>query len=434
MNALPAAAMFLDAPARTGARPPQPWLRSARWDLCFLVGSVALVAAPYAVYVFYALSGGGSAHDAGVKGTSAYNARIFVNNLVALLIGGPHMYATFTRTILDRDFLRRRAAFVASSVFVPVTVVAMVLYSYETYVWLLTIFFALASVHALHQLVWISEAYTVKAGRGASWSSRMIDYGVVFSSLYPVAVYRMAKREFNIGPLSLKFNDLFGGQYWAAYAAFAFFGVMLALFVGKTVREARQGAFNVPKTMLVGLTVTVMFWTPVMPNMDTAFQGINVWHSFQYLALTWYANRLREQRSGQRLGFLHLWESWAVQVRAAWERASGWRSAAWQAGGAVLGALRRVDRDTGWSTFYMLCLAMLPVSGMLILAAGWFWPHAHGDLPGSDEAYTYMGILSVLLVHYVHDALLFTDHEALIETPARPPDTALATGGLQAGA
>jgi len=84
-----------------------------------------------------------------------------------------------------------------------------------------------------------------------------------------------------------------------------------------------------------------------------------------------------------------------------------------------------VDRDTGWSTFYMLCLGMLPVSGVLILAAGTFWPHAHGELPGSDEAYTYMGILSVLLVHYVHDALLFTDHEALIEASGTASATRL---------
>ena len=80
----------------------------------------------------------------------------------------------------------------------------------------------------------------------------------------------------------------------------------------------------------------------------------------------------------------------------------------------TLGTLRKVDRDTGWSTFYMLCLSMLPISGMLVLAAGRFWPHMHGDMPGSDEAYTYMGILSILLVHYVHDALLFTDHDAIV--------------------
>lgn len=418
MNGIVAAS----GPPPTGAPAhAHPWLRSARWDLSFLVFSVALVAAPYAVYLFYALSGGGSARDASVKGTDAYHARILVNYLVALLIGGPHMYATFTRTILDRDFLRKRFAFVASSVLVPITVVVMVLYSYETYVWLLTIFFAMASVHALHQLVWISEAYNQKSGYPTSLASRLIDYGVVFSSLYPIAVHRMAREDFHIGPLSLKFNDLFGGQFWVAVLAAAIFFLMLALFVGKTLIEARRGHFNLPKTLLIGLTVLVMFWTPTLPNMDTAFQGINVWHSFQYLALTWYANRLREQRTGQRLGFLHLWEDWSGRLRAGLTPGGGWGRRVREAGTALLGTLRRVDHDTGWSTFYMLCLSMLPISGMLILTAGTFWPHAHGDLPGSDEAYTYMGILSVLLVHYVHDALLFTDHEALIEAPPTAP-------------
>jgi hypothetical protein len=158
-----------------------------------------------------------------------------------------------------------------------------------------------------------------------------------------------------------------------------------------------------------------MFFTPAFPNLDTAFQGINAWHSFQYLALTWYANRVREQRSGRRIGFLHI-------VNDAWMRAK--QSAAAMASGpvgfvrhlwlGVTGALRQVDRDTGWSTFYMLCMAMLPISGLLILSARAFWPNVHGDLPGADEAYTYMGILSVLLVHYVHDAVLFTDQDALV--------------------
>jgi hypothetical protein len=396
-----------------------PWLRNARWDLGFLTLSVGLVAIPYAVYLFYVVFGGGSAQDAGVKGTTAYHARVTVNYLVALLIGGPHMYATFTRTILDRDFLRKKFAFVASSILVPIAVVTMILYSYESYVWLLTIFFSMASIHALHQLVWVSEAYNKRSGFRLSLFSRLVDYGVVFSSLYPIAVWKMADRRFNIGPMSLKFNDILGGHYWLAYLAFAAFFGMLLLFIGKTAVEVRDGRFNLPKTLLISLTVTVMFWTPTMPNMDTAFQGINVWHSFQYLALTWYANRLREQRSGRRIGFLHLWEDLSKRVR----RASGTGAGLVRRGRALLagtvGTLRKVDRDTGWSTFYMLCLSMLPISGILILAAGKFWPHVHGDLPGSDEAYTYMGILSVLLVHYVHDALLFTDHDAIVE--AAPP-------------
>src|SRR5258708_19724984 len=34
---------------------------------------------------------------------------------------------------------------------------------------------------------------------------------------------------------------------------------------------------------------------PAFDNLDTAFQGLNTWHSFQYLALTFYIIRLRQQ-------------------------------------------------------------------------------------------------------------------------------------------
>jgi len=60
-------------------------------------------------------------------------------------------------------------------------------------------------------------------------------------------------------------------------------------------------------------------------------------------------------------------------------------------------------------------MAMLTLSGFLILGAKAWWPNLHNGLPGADEAYAYMGILSVLLVHYAHDALLFFQPDSLIE-------------------
>ena len=123
------------------------------------------------------------------------------------------------------------------------------------------------------------------------------------------------------------------------------------------------------------------------------------------------------RRTGRRLGFLHLlddaWGRARSSGAAARTNGAGWLRHLWL---GLLGALQKVDRGTGWSTFYLLCLSMLPISGLLIIFAGTFWPQVHGDLPGSDEAYTYMGILSILLVHYVHDALLFTDHDAIVES------------------
>jgi len=404
-----------EAGVTAGENTSHPWLRSASWDLKFLILSAAIAFLPYLVYVFL---GGDALQTAGTKGTRAYDARVMVNVLVALLIGGPHMYATFTRTLMDPSFVKKRFWFVASSLLVPFAVFVMATYSYQSYVWLLSIFFAFASVHALHQLIWISEAYNQKAAQSTGWWSRFVDYGVVLSSLYPIAIWKMVEGRFRIGPVQLKYNELIGGWYWLAYLVFAFFLFMLGAFAVKTAQEYREGTLNLPKTLLISITATLMFWTPASPNMDTAFQGVNAWHSFQYLALTWYANKLREKRTGRRLTFLHgidsLWEKSRRLAAKQWKQR---RSKRPPLGLVLVAFLRRIDGSTGWSTFYLLCVGMLPISGLLIIFAGVFWPHAHGDLPGSDEAYTYMGILSVLLVHYVHDALLFTDSQAIVDDP-----------------
>lgn len=369
----------------TGRRPAQqfvqPWLVSRNWDLAFLIFSSVLFAAPYLVYV---LLGGDPFARADQPGTPAYQARVVVNLLVAVLVGGPHMYATFTRTVLDPDFRQKRAAFLLSSLLIPLMVILLATGSYESYVWLLTLFFGLASLHALQQIVWLTDAYTLKARGTLNRRDRLVDYGVVFTSLYPLALAKMVNGQFWIGPVQLKVNDLLYGQYWLAYLAGAVFAAFFAAFVARTVREYRDGVLNVPKTLLILVTALIMFFAPALPNLDTAFQGINVWHSFQYLALTWLANRLREETTGR---------------------------AATPLGPVSTGPV-------GWARFYLFCLAMLPVSGLLILAAGRLWPGLHCPggqcLPGADEVYTYIGILSVLLVHYFHDGVLFTEPQAII--------------------
>lgn len=271
----------------TGRRPAQqfvqPWLVSRNWDLAFLIFSSVLFAAPYLVYV---LLGGDPFARADQPGTPAYQARVVVNLLVAVLVGGPHMYATFTRTVLDPDFRQKRAAFLLSSLLIPLMVILLATGSYESYVWLLTLFFGLASLHALQQIVWLTDAYTLKARGTLNRRDRLVDYGVVFTSLYPLALAKMVNGQFWIGPVQLKVNDLLYGQYWLAYLAGAVFAAFFAAFVARTVREYRDGVLNVPKTLLILVTALIMFFAPALPNLDTAFQGINVWHSFQYLALT----------------------------------------------------------------------------------------------------------------------------------------------------
>jgi hypothetical protein len=309
------------------------------------------------------------------------------------------MYATFTRTVADARFRHRWRWFLLATLLVPVAVITMIVSSYNSYVWMLSIFFALASMHALQQLVWITEAYNSRAKVALSLPSRLIDYAVVLTSLFPIALYRMTRGDFRLGPVELKYTAAVTGWYWLAGLATLTFVTALVLFVGKTVMEYRAGYVNVPKTVLIGVTTLLMFLTPAFPNVDTAFQGINTWHSFQYLALTWYANKLRAEATGERLGFLEL--TWpGASAGTPWQRLRGW--------------LAGLDRGSGWVPFYAVCLAMLPISGLLILAGSIIWPNLHAGQPGADEAYLYVGVLSVLLIHYVQDALLFTDTRAIV--------------------
>ena len=280
----------------------------------------------------------------------------------------------------------------------------MVVATYQTYVWLLSIFFTIASVHALHQIIWLTSAYARKARHSLSLASQLVDYGVVITSVYPIAVWKMVQGTFKIGPVILKHNEMMAGHWWLAYISFALFAIMLGLFVIKTFQEYRRACFNTPKTLLIGLTVVLMFLTPLFPNMDTSFQGINIWHSFQYLVLTWHANKLREQQTGKPIGFLHVLGNQIQRSRT--------KGVSPLAAGALRG-LWKIDKGTGWTTYYLFCMSMLIISPLLIAGIKTWWPHLHDGLPGADEAYAYAGILSILLVHYAQDALLFSDPKSI---------------------
>lgn len=202
-------------------QPVQGWIYHPRWDITFLILSFIVAFTPYAAYLAF---GGNLFDNAETVGTSAYNARVFTNTLVAVFIGGPHMYATFTRTLMDPVvFARKKYLYIFTAIAVPIFVFSMAIISYTTYVWLLTIFFGMASVHALHQIMWISGAYDLSRNRAATMFSKFIDYGVVFASLYPVPIWKMVNGNFRIGPVSLAINDLVYGWNWLAYAAWAFF-------------------------------------------------------------------------------------------------------------------------------------------------------------------------------------------------------------------
>src|SRR5258706_12703876 len=106
-------------------------------------------------------------------GLTSDTARNGVNLVVALLVGGPHMYATFMRTALDDKFVERYPMLIRSSIIIPIVVVSL---AFLNLTLLLTIFFFWASIHVLHQATYIVELYNHRKQSAVTIWARMFDY------------------------------------------------------------------------------------------------------------------------------------------------------------------------------------------------------------------------------------------------------------------
>jgi hypothetical protein len=356
------------------------WLRSRSWDLTWITLSVVLVALPYLIYIGMLSLQSALQPTADFFGADMDSlARNTVNAVVALLVGGPHMYATFTRTALDRDFSQQHRKFLLSSLVIPVVVVTLAFLNLS---FLLTFFFFWASVHVLHQIVYIVELYNQRQVTGLTRFSRLADYAVVLTALYPLAAWKIANGTFFIGSndLGSVVGRFFPVGPWMVWLAGAAFGVALLVWVAKSIGEYLQGALHGPKTLFIALTATASFIVPALGNLDTAFQGMNVWHSLQYLALTWMLNHLRQKRGElDRSPFV-----------------------------------KRLSTSGSARRYYLFNIALtvgdVALAGVLftVLRFGLGMPFDYAF----DRAY-YIAVLSFLWIHYFHDHFLFTQPEVI---------------------
>ncbi len=352
------------------------WLRDRRWDLLFITLSVIVVPLPYLVYLL------------GVQfGLHEDISRNAVNAFVAIAVGGPHMMSTFLRTGLDNQFRTRYPMLIRSSIIIPIVVVSLAFLNLEL---LLTVFFFWASIHVLHQITYIVELYnhkehaTVRRGSAVSLPARLIDYAIIFTCLFPMAAYKISQGTFNIGvnDLTRVIPDFFE-QTWFFVTMSSVFFVALALYIAKTVREYRLGIINWPKTVFIVFTVAVAFTMPALPNLDTAFQGLNTWHSFQYLALTFYIIKIRQQYGDLDRN---------APLVAQWSKRSKDARGLYAFSALMLGGSLAVG-----VAVYLVTAIVSP--GMD--------PNRHFDIS------YYTAILTFLWIHYYHDHFLFTDFEAL---------------------
>ncbi|HWG84205.1 MAG TPA: hypothetical protein VNT60_01885, partial [Deinococcales bacterium] len=210
-------------------------------------------------------------------------------------------------------------------------------------------------------------------------------------SLYPVATFKFTGTPLLIGGQNVSSEGFATGGRpllfpeflklpWLPYLVTAGFVTLLLVFVVKTVWEYRVGLFHGPKTLHMSLASVLFFVTPVLPNLDVAFQGLNVWHSFQYLAVVLYLNRVRAER-----GLI---------------------------GSEYVARVSKRGTSLYWLCFLFTLgagVAYLLVRGIVLATGVW------ADDPAQQHYFSfYAVVLSALLIHYYFDHFLFLQVDEVI--------------------
>src|SRR5690242_4808326 len=140
------------------------WIYKPSWDLPVLIFSAVLVPLPFLV-----------AWIAQTSGWMRPQQTIdLINITVAALIGGPHLFSTITYTFLDRGFRTRYPKYAKLAFLLPLAVIYL---GVKQYTLLITFFFTWASLHVLHQIIYLSDCYRARSGWAEQRWSRLIDYG-----------------------------------------------------------------------------------------------------------------------------------------------------------------------------------------------------------------------------------------------------------------
>ena len=328
------------------------WIYKPSWDLPLLILSAVLVPLPFLV-AWVAQATGWMKPEQIID---------LINITVAALVGGPHLFSTITFTFLDGRFRTRHPRYAALAFLLPVAVIYL---GVKQYTLLITFFFTWASLHVLHQIIYLTDCYRERNGSADPRWSRWVDYGLILTGLYPIGFYKLSLRQFKVGGVVPPYPDWLQQLHLPVVVGIVF-GLLLLTWIGKTVWEFGNGRGSFPKTLLIGITTVVSFCLPMGANLDVLFQGYNTWHSFEYLFLLWLLNRLRVQRG---------------EIDNPWVRSL-------------------VSRNS--MTAYYLCF--LGATGLLVLLT--LVVRALTPL-AADQSY-FIVVLSVLLMHYYFDHFLFT--------------------------
>lgn len=336
--------------ATAGGQARSTWINGARWDIGWLIGSAIIVP----VVLLFVWLGASS---------------MVINLGTTAIIGGPHLWATYTATYMDPAFRRsNRAILILAAIAVPSFVIYWTIVDFQI---LLSVFIFAASIHVLHQNAYLTDIYRARYGKKEPMWSRFVDYGLMMTCIYPIAAYKLVHSNFMLGDVQILIPSflMVPATYWVTWVAYA---VLLTAWIAKSIVEARRGILNKPKTLLIGVTTVIAFFVPMAASgerLELAFQAVNAWHSIQYLGLVWYIQRVRKEKGLIESPFI--------------AKISG----------------------TGRSSWYFYGFVFAVTMGMFLILMTII---KIDPLHLSFAQYYYMGVLSGLLIHYVLDGYLFT--------------------------
>lgn len=384
------------------------WIFNPTWDKRWLIYPALL--APVPPLIFYLSIFFLERYSSMDAATRIGAAEDIVSLFVMVLIGGPHVWVTFTRTWLHPEFRAREKTWYWASFSIVPIVAIMALSSELTRTLLLTGFFFIASLHIIHQLSYVVRFYQDRDAAKPSLKSRLIDVGAVLFPLYPLASFRMVMTnessmayawasqwfgsnvdswKFSIGRVQPMLPEfILSDWFWMAnLVGFLFF---TSLWARKSVREHRAGILHKPKFMLICAAIGVGLFCPLLPNLDSSFQGFNLWHSIQYVALTWFIMRVQVKRGNRLNPFVR------------------WLTAHDNTGKRYYGVAMLIVG---------VLIALLIGIAVILSAAQGIGMFAGGGEPGTLtykpgailQAYYLFGF-GLLLTHYFHDAFFFNMH------------------------
>lgn len=209
------------------------WIYKPSWDLPLLIFSAILVPLPFLAAWLAQVSGW-------LKPQQAIDA---INIAVAALVGGPHLFSTITYTVLDGRFRANHPRYSAMALLLPVGVVYLGIYHYA---FLITFFFSWASLHVLHQIIYLTDCYRQRgAVREPAWS-RFVDYGLILTGMYPIGIYKLSLRQFLVGGVVLPYPDWLRALPMPQIAG-AVFAVFLVAWLEKRPRNSARGEPAFPR-------------------------------------------------------------------------------------------------------------------------------------------------------------------------------------------